>query len=55
MEEFGKFLVGLIPALFELFSRVVSGTPMTPEEEKEAAMKIVRAASDAQMRKDLNQ
>lgn len=53
MSDFLTFLAALASPLYDLFTAVKSGGPTNEEHERQIAMRIIRAAKDAEARKEI--
>ena len=53
LEQFWKFIQPLIPSLIDIFDYVVDEKNQTAEKEQQLAMDLIRAAKDAQAKKEI--
>lgn len=52
METFAKFLVSMLPLLWDVYTHFAAGKG-DPEAEHQLALRVIRAAKDAQARAEL--
>lgn len=53
METFAKFAMSMLPLLWEVYQHFASGAKSDAEAEHQLALRVIRAAKDAQARAEL--